>query len=210
MQAAEPRECIINQIIARKPSISKNPRCSAPSAENTKAKLWKTPSCFWLLSIQRGKVFNQQLKTCPGSHRMNTNQTWLVMLFECVLRNGLWYRNPGWEAQTSRFGGVLRRPLAIPYLSWTLPYHTLPCHTLPYLTLEVPTSRCPWTIFLYIHLYVYNILQKIHRLLCDLWDLSYGLQVCSDAGVGSSRSSYSCTPKIICDLYHVHYIKETI
>ena len=39
---------------------------------------------------------------------------------------------------------------------------------------------------------------------------SYGLQVCSDAGVGSSQSSYSCTPKIICDLYHVHYIKETI
>ena len=39
---------------------------------------------------------------------------------------------------------------------------------------------------------------------------SYGLQVCSDAGVGSSQSSYTCTPKIICDLYHVHYIKETI
>ena len=30
---------------------------------------------------------------------------------------------------------------------------------------------------------------------------------CTDAGVGSSQSSYSCTPKIICDLYHVHYIK---
>ena len=39
--------------------------------------------------------------------------------------------------------------------------------------------------------------------------MSYGLQVCSDAEVGSSQSSYSCTPKIICDLYHVHYIKET-
>ena len=32
----------------------------------------------------------------------------------------------------------------------------------------------------------------------------------SEPGVGSSQSSYSCTPKIICDLYHVHYIKETI
>ena len=68
-------------------------------SRNTKAKLWKTPSCFWLLSIQRGKVFNQQLKTCPGSHRMNTNQTWLVMLFECVFTK--------WSMiQKSRLGGT--------------------------------------------------------------------------------------------------------